>query len=345
MTVSPSGTSAVSSTKIAPRFCSVCTTYLLCTISLRTYTGGPYRSSAFSTATTARSTPAQYPRGAASSTRLVFTAVVVRVSSAWPVTPPWYGAELTPPDPHHRRSTTGSGGTRVGGQPPGRFHPTSLSLPSRHRQRGNAWRSEPQVLPQRTGLREQHHQDPARQTQAPSEGRSARASTAAWTGRRCAGALNKVLPVISPQMVFQPPASDQTRRTGQAEGESAAASAGVARSSSRSAGCAREFAPGGTAYQGPGSNRRPHPYEGCALPTAPPWPRSCPWQRTLGSRPPCPDGSSAGGVTSKSSISRIPLIHKGFSAAHVRSAAKSAAVMPRCGCTRRTRCGCGGRSR
>src|SRR3954452_21645896 len=218
ITVSPSGTSTVSSTKIAPRFCSVCTTYLLCTISLRTYTGGPYRSSAFSTATTARSTPAQYPRGAASSTRLVFTAVVVRVSSAWPVTPPWYGAELTPPDPHHRRSTTGSGGTRVGGQPPGRFHPTSLSLPSRHRQRGNAWRSEPQVLPQRTGLREQHHQDPASQTQAPPEGRSARASTAAWTGRRCAGALNKVLPVISPQMVFQPPASDQTRRTGQAEG-------------------------------------------------------------------------------------------------------------------------------
>ena len=35
-TVAPSGTSSVSSTKIAPRFCSVVTTCLLCTISLRT---------------------------------------------------------------------------------------------------------------------------------------------------------------------------------------------------------------------------------------------------------------------------------------------------------------------
>ena len=36
MTVAPSGTSSVSSTKIAPRFSSVVTTCLLCTISLRT---------------------------------------------------------------------------------------------------------------------------------------------------------------------------------------------------------------------------------------------------------------------------------------------------------------------
>ena len=35
-TVAPSGTSSVSSTKIAPRCCSVVTTCLLCTISLRT---------------------------------------------------------------------------------------------------------------------------------------------------------------------------------------------------------------------------------------------------------------------------------------------------------------------
>ena len=35
-TVAPSGTSSVSSTKIAPRCCRVVTTCLLCTISLRT---------------------------------------------------------------------------------------------------------------------------------------------------------------------------------------------------------------------------------------------------------------------------------------------------------------------
>lgn len=55
----PSGTSAVVSTKIAPFLSRVCTTYLLCTISWRTYTGAPYCSRAFSTAITARSTPAQ----------------------------------------------------------------------------------------------------------------------------------------------------------------------------------------------------------------------------------------------------------------------------------------------
>ena len=58
-TVAPSGTSSVSSTKTAPRCARVVTTWRLCTISLRTYTGGPYVSRAFSTATTARSTPAQ----------------------------------------------------------------------------------------------------------------------------------------------------------------------------------------------------------------------------------------------------------------------------------------------
>src|SRR6218665_1010412 len=42
---------------------------MLCTICFPTYTGAPQRSSAFSTAITARSTPAQYPRGAASNTR------------------------------------------------------------------------------------------------------------------------------------------------------------------------------------------------------------------------------------------------------------------------------------
>lgn len=36
ITMDPSGTSAVTSTKIAPFFSRVCTTYLLCTISWRT---------------------------------------------------------------------------------------------------------------------------------------------------------------------------------------------------------------------------------------------------------------------------------------------------------------------
>ena len=40
-TSDPSGTSSVSSTNTAPRSSSVCTTCLLCTISLRTYTGAP----------------------------------------------------------------------------------------------------------------------------------------------------------------------------------------------------------------------------------------------------------------------------------------------------------------
>ena len=47
------------------------TTCVLCTICLRTYTGAPNRSSACSTVWTARSTPAQYPRGFASRTLLV----------------------------------------------------------------------------------------------------------------------------------------------------------------------------------------------------------------------------------------------------------------------------------
>src|SRR2546423_4914935 len=65
--MAPAGTSVCSSTKIAPRSRNSATTCLLCTISLRTYTGRPCNSSARSTVCTARSTPAQYPRGAASS--------------------------------------------------------------------------------------------------------------------------------------------------------------------------------------------------------------------------------------------------------------------------------------
>ena len=58
-TTLPSGTSSVSSTKMAPRFSSSLTTWVLCTICLRTYTGAPNLPSAISTACTARSTPAQ----------------------------------------------------------------------------------------------------------------------------------------------------------------------------------------------------------------------------------------------------------------------------------------------
>jgi hypothetical protein len=58
-TSAPGGTSSVSSTKIAPRSLRVSTTCTLWTICLRTYTGAPCCSSACSTASTARSTPAQ----------------------------------------------------------------------------------------------------------------------------------------------------------------------------------------------------------------------------------------------------------------------------------------------
>ena len=58
-TVSPSGTSVSSSTNTAPRASRSRTTCRLWTICLRTYTGGPYSSSARSTVSTARSTPAQ----------------------------------------------------------------------------------------------------------------------------------------------------------------------------------------------------------------------------------------------------------------------------------------------
>ena len=74
-TIAPSGTSSVSSTNTAPASASVSTTCRLCTISWRTYTGAPCFSSARSTVSTARSTPAQYPRGSASRTRLPATPV------------------------------------------------------------------------------------------------------------------------------------------------------------------------------------------------------------------------------------------------------------------------------
>src|SRR5258708_40281149 len=51
------------STKIAPRRRNCSTTYVLCTISWCTYTGAPYASNASSTISTARTTPAQKPRG------------------------------------------------------------------------------------------------------------------------------------------------------------------------------------------------------------------------------------------------------------------------------------------
>src|SRR5689334_23228461 len=85
-TIAPSGTSSVSSTNTAPALASVSTTWRLCTISWRTYTGAPCFSSARSTVSTARSTPAQYPRGSASSTRLPSTgAATERVAPGIPM--------------------------------------------------------------------------------------------------------------------------------------------------------------------------------------------------------------------------------------------------------------------
>src|SRR5215467_1829731 len=66
MTVASSGTSSSSSTKWAPLARRASTTCRLCTISRRTYTGGGHTCSASSTMTMARSTPAQKPRGPAS---------------------------------------------------------------------------------------------------------------------------------------------------------------------------------------------------------------------------------------------------------------------------------------
>src|SRR5438093_1918839 len=76
ITVAVSGTSWSSSTKMAPLARSLSTTYPLWTISRRTYTGGPHTSSACSTMSMARSTPAQNPRGPArtiSAIRLTIT--------------------------------------------------------------------------------------------------------------------------------------------------------------------------------------------------------------------------------------------------------------------------------
>src|SRR6266540_1125695 len=64
-TSAPWGTSLSSSTNTAPFRSRSRTTCRLCTICLRTYTGAPRDSRACSTVATARSTPAQYPRGAA----------------------------------------------------------------------------------------------------------------------------------------------------------------------------------------------------------------------------------------------------------------------------------------
>src|SRR5690349_18485257 len=66
ITVASSGTSSSSSTKWAPLALSASTTCRLWTISLRTYTGGGHTCSASSTMSMARSTPAQKPRGPAS---------------------------------------------------------------------------------------------------------------------------------------------------------------------------------------------------------------------------------------------------------------------------------------
>src|SRR5829696_5066996 len=66
ITVAPPGTSLSSSTNTAPSERRRSTTCRLCTTSCRTYIGGPKSSSARSTISIARSTPAQKPRGLAS---------------------------------------------------------------------------------------------------------------------------------------------------------------------------------------------------------------------------------------------------------------------------------------
>src|SRR5438067_2802777 len=75
--VAPSGTSRSSATKTAPRVSRSRTTWTLWTICRRTYTGGPYSRSARSTVSTARSTPAQYPRGEARRTRFTTPAAML----------------------------------------------------------------------------------------------------------------------------------------------------------------------------------------------------------------------------------------------------------------------------
>ena len=68
-TVAPSGTSSSSSTKIAPRRLQILHHMPVVHDLLADVDRSPVRSSAFSTVITARSTPAQYPRGAATTTR------------------------------------------------------------------------------------------------------------------------------------------------------------------------------------------------------------------------------------------------------------------------------------
>src|SRR3569833_2015270 len=69
MQTAPPGSSVSESTNLAPRASSSRTTCSLCTICLRTYTGAPWISSARSTISMARRTPAQKPCGSA---RMIF---------------------------------------------------------------------------------------------------------------------------------------------------------------------------------------------------------------------------------------------------------------------------------
>ena len=66
ITTAPSGTSSSSSDEDRPHRLETLDDVRLCTIWRRTYTGGPNRTSARSTISMARSTPAQNERGAAS---------------------------------------------------------------------------------------------------------------------------------------------------------------------------------------------------------------------------------------------------------------------------------------
>src|SRR5581483_8757251 len=79
ISVAPSGTSCTSSTNTAPFARKSSTTKRLCTTSWRTYTGRPKSSSARSTISIARSTPAQKPRGLARYTCIATSYAGLRV--------------------------------------------------------------------------------------------------------------------------------------------------------------------------------------------------------------------------------------------------------------------------
>src|SRR5438309_7065090 len=162
----PTGTSVCSSTKIAPRSRNSATTCLLCTISLRTYTGRPCNSSARSTVCTARSTPAQYPRGAASSS---FSTVLGTGAIVGPTPATLRVSAPAPPRQAHpgRRSLSAPGGTPL---PHAHRRPDRRRGPAAADERSAG--ADPQAAASRAALSPQAGLHGARQRQAGVGGRS-----------------------------------------------------------------------------------------------------------------------------------------------------------------------------